>query len=144
METGSSFFENNRECYHCAGNHPSLCKIFPRDTAGIAENTEHKLETDFHNMCEANDLPSQFLENDIGSWRFTRVPLLRSAESYTLDGQLADFKTIGPRACKRIIENNQKGINSPAYTPGRYTPVEKAGAAQFIDWYVSLMTKLLS
>ena len=31
-------WENNRECYHCAGNHPSLCRTFPEDPRYIGSD----------------------------------------------------------------------------------------------------------
>ncbi len=29
-------WENNRECYHCAGNHPELCKTYPEAPSATA------------------------------------------------------------------------------------------------------------
>lgn len=36
---------------------------------------------------------------------------------------------------RRIVEENQKGINSPAYLPGPYSQVQEGGVNQFVDWY---------
>lgn len=41
-------------------------------------------------------------------------------------------------ADKRIIENNQKGVNSHFYQPGPYTAMEDF-AQGFINWYLALM-----
>ena len=48
---------------------------------------------------------------------------------------LWDITTI---ADKRIIENNQKGINSAFYRPGPYTGME-CFTRSFIDWYLHVM-----
>ena len=48
---------------------------------------------------------------------------------------LWDVTTI---ADKRIIENNQKGVNSKFYEPGPYTKMEDFEQG-FIDWYLDLM-----
>ena len=48
---------------------------------------------------------------------------------------LWDITTI---ADKRIIENNQKGINSTFYRPGPYTGMESF-TRSFIDWYLQAM-----
>lgn len=36
---------------------------------------------------------------------------------------------------RRIVEENQVGVASPAYTPGPYSPVHEGGVVQFLDWY---------
>ncbi len=48
---------------------------------------------------------------------------------------LWDVTTI---ADKRIIENNQKGVNSRFYQPGPFTKMEEFEQG-FVDWYVDLM-----
>ncbi len=50
---------------------------------------------------------------------------------------LWDVTTI---ADKRIIENNQKGVNSKFYQPGPYTMMEDFTRG-FIDWYLDTMSK---
>lgn len=35
----------------------------------------------------------------------------------------------------RLIEENQKGVNSPAYQPGPYSPVTESLVEHFVDWY---------
>lgn len=201
-------WENNRECYHCGGNHPSLCHSFPLDpdVAGVRSDgtVAPRLQAHFE-RCEAAGVPAQFRIADDGQYRLARMPLQESAFSYTLDGQPAVSRPLGrvglPDAGTlmkfhypstwghflpdqsmtfrvnpisatetqvtttwlvhkdavegvdydlkrltevwvhtndedlRIVEGNQKGIFSPAYTPGPYSPVQESGVAQFVDWY---------
>jgi glycine betaine catabolism A len=37
---------------------------------------------------------------------------------------------------RRIVEENARGIHSPAYEPGPYSTVHEGGVVQFVDWYV--------
>lgn len=84
--------ENNRECYHCGGNHPSLCKTFDEnpDLVG-ADDASSAPEGAAHvNRCEAAGLPSRYLAGGPGAqWRLVRIPLLPGTISYTLDGAAA-------------------------------------------------------
>ncbi|MER8556962.1 aromatic ring-hydroxylating dioxygenase subunit alpha [Mesorhizobium sp. M0965] len=75
-------WENNRECYHCAANHPQLCKTFP-EAPGAPELLE------LWKRCEAAGIPSEFKSHPSGQFRTTRVPLLNGATSYTMDGTAA-------------------------------------------------------
>ena len=36
---------------------------------------------------------------------------------------------------QRLVEDNQRGISSPAYQPGPYSPEHESGVMQFVDWY---------
>jgi len=36
---------------------------------------------------------------------------------------------------RRVCQENQLGVNSPAYVPGPYSPIHEAGAMQFVSWY---------
>lgn len=38
---------------------------------------------------------------------------------------------------REIVETLQKGVVSPAYSPGPYAPNEESGVIQFVDWYAS-------
>jgi Rieske 2Fe-2S family protein len=89
-------WENNRECYHCAGNHPELCKTFPEaPTVTGVQGAEGDPEIVAHwQRCEAAGLPSRFTIADDGQYRTTRVPLLRDAVSYTLSGRRAVRKNL--------------------------------------------------
>ena len=209
-------WENNRECYHCAGSHPELCRTFP-DTPTAADsedNTDNAAVTDLWKRCRAMGLPSGFDVSDDAQYRITRLPLLRNADSYTLSGRPAvrrplsdtvrgsglgalllyhypttwnhvlgdhaiSFRVmpIGPLETavttkwlvhrdavdgvdydleeltrvwiatndqdRRIVEENQIGVTSPAYEPGPYSPVHEAGVIQFVDWYTGTMRNRL-
>ena len=87
-------WENNRECYHCAGNHPALCRTFPEDARLIGNGAGGLAsELDKHvARCEAVGAPSAYEIAADGVWRFVRTPLLDQAESYTMDGKAAVAK----------------------------------------------------
>ncbi|GAA0336945.1 aromatic ring-hydroxylating dioxygenase subunit alpha [Sphingomonas oligophenolica] len=93
--------ENNRECYHCDGNHPELLaclgsegfgKGLPEDgateTARIdAERAEWKRLGIYHDLIEFPE----------GWWhRVARLPLANGAVSQTMDGKVASRKLLGP------------------------------------------------
>jgi stachydrine N-demethylase len=44
---------------------------------------------------------------------------------------------------RRIVEENQRGINSPAYLPGPYSRAQEGGVNQFVDWYCATMQTAL-
>ncbi|WP_323794821.1 aromatic ring-hydroxylating dioxygenase subunit alpha [Nisaea sp.] len=202
-------WENNRECYHCSGNHPSLCRTFPEDpTLFGVDGTSLQLQAHFERM-EAQGFPSRFQMSDNMQYRVTRMPLLEGAESYTMDGKVAVSKFLGRIADKsagallkfhypttwnhfladhsivfrvtpigptqtevttkwlvnknavededydlkrltevwtatndedrRVVEDNQRGINSPAYEPGPYSRTQESGVISFVDWYCNAM-----
>lgn len=89
-------WENNRECYHCAGNHPELCKTFPEaPTVTGVNGAESDPEMLAHwAKCEAVGLPSRFRIDQAGQYRATRAPLLRDAVSYTMNGKRAVRKNL--------------------------------------------------
>ena len=89
-------WQNNRECYHCAGNHPELCKTFPEaPTVTGVQGAESDPDIVAHwQRCEAAGLPSRFTIADGGQYRTTRVPLLRDAVSYTMTGRRAVRKNL--------------------------------------------------
>ena len=205
-------WENNRECYHCAGNHPELCKTFPEapTVTGINGAKEDPEIAAHWEKCEAAGLPSAFVIDDRGQYRATRVPLLREAVSYTISGRKAvqmrlsdnvnmdrigslllyhypttwnhvlsdhaiTFRVMPISATetavttkwlvhkdavegidyrldelthvwtetndqdRQIVEENARGIHSPAYEPGPYSEVHEGGVAQFVEWYSSFM-----
>ena len=79
-------WENNRECYHCAGNHPELCRTFPEApaVAGISKAESDPEIMALWQACEAAGLPSRYLLAKDGQYRAVRVPLLGDAVSYTM------------------------------------------------------------
>lgn len=207
--------ENNRECYHCSGSHPSLCRTFSDDPdlVGADDSLSSPQGADHVARCETAGLPSKFTIAPSEQWRFVRVPFVGDAVSYTMDGKAAVTKRIGKvpfdnaGSClffhypntwnhflsdhglvfrvlpisttetqvtttwlvhkdaqegvdydlnrltevwlhtndedRRIVEENQIGINSPGYTPGPYSPRQESGVIQFVDWYArALQTRL--
>ncbi len=199
--------ENNRECYHCSSNHPSLCITFPDDPnlVGADDSSSSNMGKAHVQRCEAAGLPSKYLISANEQWRFVRIPFLGDGVSYTLDGKAAVARRVGSvpfdnaGSClyfhypntwnhflsdqvltfrvmpvgpeetevtttwlvhkdaqegvdydlkrltevwidtndedRRIVEENQKGINSPGYIPGPYSQVQEGGVNQFVDWY---------
>ena len=210
-------WENNRECYHCAGNHPSLCRTFPEDPRTIGNDGSGEiagLQQQHTARCEAAGAPSAYKIAELGDWRFVRTPLLDTAESYSMDGRVAvtkpnsslpfrdggallKFKYPGcwthflsdhillfrvtpisatqTEVCtkwlvhkdaaegqdydlkrltevwiatndedREVVENNQRGIRSPAYQPGPYSPTHEGGNIQFVDWYAATMIRAIT
>jgi Rieske 2Fe-2S family protein len=209
-------WENNRECYHCAANHPELCRTFPErpTVSGLSDVIGDPEVTAHWNRCEAAGLPSAFLLSESGQYRTSRIPLADKAVSYTMSGRaavsrpLSDAVTepnigsllvfhypstwnhalgdhavsfqvlpIGPMQTqvrtkwlvhkdategkdysleelthvwlatndqdRRVVEENQIGIRSPAYEPGPYSPEHEGGVTQFVDWYCRTMQRSL-
>lgn len=206
-------WENNRECYHCAANHPELARSFP-DRPSISGVTGAGADPDVlahWQRCEERGLPSQFLLTQGGQMRTVRVPLLDTAQSYTISGAPAVAKSLsdgisavanigaliafhypsswnhalidhgitfrvlplGPKRTqlttkwlvhrdavagvdydpaeltrvwratneqdRRIVQENQIGIDAPTYTPGPFCLPQESGVEQFVEWYTSLL-----
>jgi Rieske 2Fe-2S family protein len=201
-------WENNRECYHCAANHPELIRTFPEDpiaTDGEFAASNPKIAGRWTHW-ESMGLPSKYNLSENGQYRTLRMPLLEGAVSFTMSGQAAvrrplsesvaepDLGTLlmfnfpstwnhvladhaisfrvlplGPMQTqlttkwlvhrdavegvdydlKKLTEvwlatnaadtlncqENQLGVNSPAYRPAPYSPVHEAGVTQFVHWY---------
>ncbi len=89
-------WENNRECYHCAGNHPELARTFADTPAitGVSGAAEDSGMVEHWNLCESQGLPSRFKLSDDGQFRTVRIPLLRSTASYTMTGEPAVRKPL--------------------------------------------------
>jgi len=68
--------ENNRECYHCAGSHPALCRTFSDDPDLVgSDDSLSSPEGAAHvARCEAAGLPSRYLIADTEQWRLVRIP----------------------------------------------------------------------
>ena len=204
-------WENNRECFHCAANHPELCRTFPEAPSISGVNGAGDPEIVAHwRRCEAVGLPSAFRLAESGQHRVSRVPLLDDAVSYTLSGRAAVKRPLSDRVSeprigslllfhypttwnhvlgdhaisfqvlplgptqtqvttkwlvhkdavegvdysldeltnvwlatneqdRRVVEENQIGIVSPAYEPGPYAEDQEDGVIQFVDWYCRTM-----
>jgi Rieske 2Fe-2S family protein len=83
-------WENNRECYHCAVNHPELIRSFPAtptlSATAAAQNSRMQAQGA---RWESIGLPSQYQLSANGQARVMRMPLLGDAVSYTMDGKPA-------------------------------------------------------
>jgi Rieske 2Fe-2S family protein len=84
-------WENNRECYHCAANHPELCRTYPEapSATGVQGAKDDPVIAEHWARCEAQDLPSEFRMSPTGQFRAARMPLIQDAESYTMSGARA-------------------------------------------------------
>jgi Rieske 2Fe-2S family protein len=204
--------ENNRECYHCAGAHPSLCRTFDDDPdlVGSDDSLSSPAGAAHVARCEEAGLPSRYLISPDEQWRLVRIPFVGEAVSYTMDGSAAapmipgmpfadagsllffhypntwnhylsdhvlNFRVlpVGPTETevtttwlvhkdaeegrdydltrltevwlttndedRRVVEENQVGINSPAFEPGPYSVKQESGVMQFIDWYLRRMAR---
>ncbi len=91
-------WENNRECYHCSGSHPALCRSFPLDPeiAGVSADgsISPRLQAHF-DRCEAAGAPAQFRLAGEGQYRLARMPLSAPAVSYTMDGKAGVSRPLG-------------------------------------------------
>src|SRR5882724_6811414 len=210
-------WENNRECYHCAVNHPELCRSFPEDPAitGVEGAAANPRITSKWAYWESIGLPSKFHIASIGQYRTARMPLVEGTVSFTMAGSAAVRRPLSPsikepdvgtfimfnypsiwnhimgdhassfrmlpisptetqlttkwlvhkdavegvdydvktltevwlatnEADRRICQENQKGVMSPAYDPAPYSPVHENGVTQFIDWYASHLEERLT
>jgi len=50
---------------------------------------------------------------------------------------LTDVWTKTNEQDRRVVEENARGILSPAYEPGPYSERDEGGVIQFVDWYSS-------
>ncbi|MGB9332290.1 MAG: aromatic ring-hydroxylating dioxygenase subunit alpha [Steroidobacteraceae bacterium] len=204
-------WENNRECYHCAVNHPELARVYsdtPTITSVSGAADDPKI-VEHWQRCEAAGLSGRFHLSADGQLRAARMPLLGAAISYTSSGDAAvkrplndsipreanigallmfhypttwnhllgdhaiTFRVLplGPTRTqlttkwlvhrdavegvdydvedltrvwlatneqdRRIVHENQIGMNSPTYEPGPFSHTHENGVSQFVDWYCS-------
>jgi Rieske 2Fe-2S family protein len=89
-------WENNRECYHCAANHPELCRTYPEapSATGVQGVMEDPEINQLWKNCASAGLPAEFKMSEDGRYRITRIPLLRDAVSYTMSGKPAVKKPL--------------------------------------------------
>ncbi|MBV9589039.1 MAG: aromatic ring-hydroxylating dioxygenase subunit alpha [Hyphomicrobiales bacterium] len=204
-------WENNRECYHCAANHPQLCKTFPEKPAATGHAGVANPElTSLWSECERAGLPSRFKADPSFQFRTVRTALVDGLSSYTLSGKPAVSRPISDGLTKngigalllyhypstwnhflrdhaitfrvtpisvdetalttkwlvhrdavegvdykmpelshvwtetndqdrRVVEENARGVASPAYEPGPYSELYEDGVVQFVDWYVAFI-----
>lgn len=100
--------ENNRECYHCEGNHPQLTvplsefgfgfspdELDERRSADVQKYAD-SIESD-HKRWESCGLPSAEEEHlsNVTGFRTMRLPLMWEGESHTLDTKVASKKLLG-------------------------------------------------
>ncbi|MCD1635073.1 aromatic ring-hydroxylating dioxygenase subunit alpha [Martelella mediterranea] len=210
-------WENNRECYHCAANHPELCRTYPEaaSVSGVQGMMDDPEIQAHWAHCEAAGLEARFFLNPDGQFRIARMPLIAGAESYTMSGQRAVRKPMGPKTAaasigtlllfhypttwnhflgdhaisfrvlplgpeetevtttwmvpkdavegidydleelthvwtftndqdRQIVEENARGIRSPAYEPGPYCEEDEGGVMQFVEWYANTSISRLS
>jgi len=45
---------------------------------------------------------------------------------------------------RKVVEENQLGVNSPAYEPGPYSKIQESGVMQFVDWYEATLRSRLT
>lgn len=208
--------ENNRECYHCQGSHPELCRTYSDDPAltGVALSGGSSDIEAHWGKCDAINIPSRFHMDEEGQYRASRIPLLRDSKSFTLSGDIAVTKPmvasddlalgslllfhypntwnhflsdhaitfrITPVSTtqtivttkwlvhkdavegvdydidnltkvwnatnlqdRQLVEENQRGVNSTAYSSGPYSPIHEDGVSQFVDWYCDFSLKALA
>lgn len=108
--------ENNRECYHCAPNHPELTQSIYEFGFGFdAEETDpdrQKLREDYETMVKTDQqvwsqlgLPSEeigHLSDMISGFRVGRLTMDKTGESQTMDTKVASQKLLGNFKEKRL------------------------------------------
>lgn len=84
-------WENNRECYHCAQNHPELARTYADapSLTGVVGAAEDPAVVRHWQHCESMGLPSRFELSEDGQMRTARVPLIGTASSFTMSGEPA-------------------------------------------------------
>ncbi|WP_290871467.1 aromatic ring-hydroxylating dioxygenase subunit alpha [Aquabacterium sp.] len=98
--------ENNRECYHCVGNHPELTLSLyeygfgyqpsPSNAEGMQRFRDILAES--HKRWEAMGLPSaeiETLDTRVTGFRTQRLPLDRAGQSQTMTAEVASKKLLG-------------------------------------------------
>lgn len=89
--------ENNRECYHCVGSHPELCRTFPDSPvhAGVEGARDAAHVAQFVENWEGKGFPGRFKIADDAQYRVMRLPFLDKARSMTMSGEPAVAKRLG-------------------------------------------------
>ena len=68
----------------------------------------------------------------VGKWLVHRDA--REGVDYDID-ELARLWTLTNLQDRDLVENNQRGVDSPAFLPGPYSREAEALAIRFVDWY---------
>ena len=101
--------ENNRECYHCTGNHPELTiPLFAYSYGFAPEEMDDiqreqaarydKLVADMTEEWESKGIPARevdHLDDIVSGYRTQRMPLDGDGESQTMDTRVACKKLLG-------------------------------------------------
>jgi Rieske 2Fe-2S family protein len=58
--------------------------------------------------------------------------------------ELTEVWTATNEEDRRICQENQIGVTSPAYSPAPYSPVHEGGVTQFVDWYCTHLEQRLT
>ncbi|KQR73005.1 aromatic ring-hydroxylating oxygenase subunit alpha [Rhizobium sp. Leaf341] len=117
--------ENNRECYHCAANHPELCVSFIDLDFGFDPETlseEDRAEAEDHmrqyaertSAWEADGFPSRAVEQLAGNetnFRTQRLIIAGAGESQTPDATAASSKLMGSMTRKDLGDTHLWGHN---------------------------------
>lgn len=95
--------ENNRECYHCIGNHPELLISlldFPVPNTQKTADEFEKMLSRRTGHWDRLGLPYRVVTGGPGSkgWRFIRLPFVEGTLSFTMDGGPAVKKLLGELA----------------------------------------------
>jgi Rieske 2Fe-2S family protein len=118
--------ENNRECYHCAANHPELCVSFveldfgydPETLSGEDRATveEHeRLYAERTKAWESDGFASAPVEQLVGcetNFRTQRLIISGAGESHTPDATAASAKLLGTMTRKDLGDTHLWGHNS--------------------------------
>lgn len=118
--------ENNRECYHCAGNHPELCVSFidldfGYDPAGMNEDARkaaaaheagyearaRQWEAEGHK----SSLVSRLTPDCDTNFRTQRLAIANGGESHTMDATAACSKLLGTMTRKDLGDTHLWGHN---------------------------------
>jgi Rieske 2Fe-2S family protein len=124
--------ENNRECYHCAANHPELCVSFAEIDFGYDPKTlseEDRAMAEEHGRLyaarteawESDGFPSAPVEQLMGcetNFRTQRLIISGAGESQTPDATAACAKLLGTMTRKDLGDMHLWGHNSWSHFMG--------------------------
>jgi Rieske 2Fe-2S family protein len=129
--------ENNRECYHCAANHPELCVSFIDLDFGFdpeALSPEDRAEAERHGRLyaersarwEAEGFPSAAVDHTVGratNFRTQRLIIAGAGESQTPDARAACRKLLGSLMRTDAGDVHLWGINSWNHVMGDHAVI---------------------